>query len=152
LPFCSITLSAKKPLEKAYPTELLTIGHHLRKRRLDLGLRQRDVAYLLCVDTTTVTNWEKNRTTPTLRCTPRIIEFLGYNPRSGNDDTVGWRLLRYRKSRGTTQQELAGQIGIDPATLRKLEKGRGKQDPTVLQKINAFLDSVAATTAPRDPL
>jgi DNA-binding XRE family transcriptional regulator len=36
----------------------------LQKRRLDLGLRQRDVADLLGVHETTVYNWERNRTVP----------------------------------------------------------------------------------------
>ena len=65
MPFCQTTLKAKRPRIRAYPEELKTIGDHIRKRRLDLGLLQKDVGRLVGVDTTTVTNWEKGRTGPT---------------------------------------------------------------------------------------
>lgn len=74
-------LSVAKPKVSAYPTELKTIGDHVRARRLDLGLYQQDVAKRIGVSTDTVTNWEKNRATPTPRTWPDIIEFLGYDPR-----------------------------------------------------------------------
>jgi len=44
LPFCRMRLRAEKPKSTAYPRELNTLGNHLRKRRPDLGLLQRDVA------------------------------------------------------------------------------------------------------------
>ena len=56
------------------------MGDHLRKKRLDLGLLQRDVARRLGVDTASVTNWEKNHNVPMPQLIPRIIEFLGYVP------------------------------------------------------------------------
>jgi len=59
LPF---TLTAQKPLERAYPKELVTLGDHIKKRRLDLGLFQKDVAVAIGVGTCTITNWEKDRT------------------------------------------------------------------------------------------
>jgi len=80
LPFCHIQLTARKPLPPAYPRELRTLGDHLRKRRLDLGLLQRDVAEQLHVHQMTITNWETGRTSPQLRFVPRILSFLGYNP------------------------------------------------------------------------
>jgi transcriptional regulator with XRE-family HTH domain len=53
----------------------------LRKRRLDLGLLQREVAARLGVTESTVTNWELNRTSPKIRFLPGIIALLGYDPR-----------------------------------------------------------------------
>ena len=50
------------------------------RNRLDLSLRQKDVAQRLGVDSASVTNWEKGHTSPTLHLIPRIIEFLGYVP------------------------------------------------------------------------
>ena len=35
LPFCHVRLSGPKPLPKAYPKHLKTLGDHIRKRRLD---------------------------------------------------------------------------------------------------------------------
>jgi hypothetical protein len=53
LPFCYKTLTTKRPSEKPYSKELKTIGEHLRKRRLDLNLFQKDVAAILGADTMT---------------------------------------------------------------------------------------------------
>jgi hypothetical protein len=44
LPFCHVGLSAKKPKSEAYPTALRTYGDHLRAKRLDLGLLQKQAA------------------------------------------------------------------------------------------------------------
>lgn len=41
-----------------YPQELLTIGDHIRKKRMDLGLLQREVAAKIGVAESTVWNWE----------------------------------------------------------------------------------------------
>ncbi len=48
LPFCSIHLTARKPRKPL--TVLNTLGDHIKKRRLELGLLQRQVAGLLGVD------------------------------------------------------------------------------------------------------
>jgi hypothetical protein len=64
LPFSHLAFSARKPLPAAYPRGLSTLGDHLRKRRLDLGLLQREVADKLGVDEMTTCNWEINRTSP----------------------------------------------------------------------------------------
>jgi len=77
LPF---TLTAQKPSEKVYPRDPVTLGDHLKKRSLDLGLFQKDVATTIGVDTATITNWEKGRSQPEIRFTPRVVEFLGYEP------------------------------------------------------------------------
>src|SRR6266511_2668936 len=62
LPFCHVTLRGRKPLPRAYPGSVRTLGDHLCRRRLDLGLLQREVAERLGADECTVTNWELNRT------------------------------------------------------------------------------------------
>ncbi len=80
LPFCQITLNAQKPLPSAYPQTLKTLGDHLRKRRLDLKLLQREVAQKLGVGESSIYNWENNLTKPALRYIPKIVKFLGYAP------------------------------------------------------------------------
>ncbi len=70
LPFCHATLKSKKPNDSAYPVALKTIGDHVRARRLDLGLYQKDLARRLGVTTNTITNWEKNHFNPDLRTWP----------------------------------------------------------------------------------
>ncbi len=56
------------------------MGGHIRKRRLDLGLLQREVAQQLGVDKSTILNWERGHTSPALRLLPRIIGLLSYSP------------------------------------------------------------------------
>ena len=137
LPFCSLTLIGKKP--SRIPQNPKTIGDHIKKRRLELGLYQRQVAEVIGIDESTITNWEKNRTIPTLRCIPKIVEFLGYDPSPNDSNRLGGKLLRYRKSRGISQREFARQIGIDPTTLKRMESRDGHENRSVLKKVEAFL-------------
>jgi DNA-binding XRE family transcriptional regulator len=81
LTFCQVTISASKPKEN-YPRSLQTLGDHLKKRRLDLGLLKREVAAVLGVCPETITLWEENQTTIEVRYIPRIMDFLGYCPRA----------------------------------------------------------------------
>ncbi|MBL8241408.1 MAG: helix-turn-helix domain-containing protein [Bryobacterales bacterium] len=62
------------------PAEPKTIGDHIRKHRLALKLRPKDVTAQLGVTASTVFNWESNTTTPKGRVMPAIVEFLGYSP------------------------------------------------------------------------
>jgi len=140
LPFCYFSLSAKKPVNSAYPKKLVTLGDHLRKRRLDLGLFQREVGVAIGVDSCTITNWEKGHSEPEFRFIPRIKEFLRYEPPLHQPNTLGERIKQYRILNGISQKELAGQIGIDPTTLSRLERNR-KCLAWVLRKVLSIMGS-----------
>ena len=124
--FYDVTLTSKKPISEAYPKTLETIGDHLRKKRLDLKLFQKDVAKHLGVTTDTITNWEKNRVGPTLRFIPKIIGFLGYDPLRDSTPTVGQQIKQYRRSHGLSIKKLAQKLDIDPSTLMRWESGKNK--------------------------
>jgi len=119
LPFCHIQLTGRKPLPSAYPRHLKTLGNHLRKRRLDLGLLQREMTDKLAVDAMTICNWETNRTSPKLSLIPRIIAFLGYIPYDTPSGTLGNRIVACRCAMDLSQKELARRLGVDPGTLRR---------------------------------
>lgn len=55
-----------------------TIGDHIRNRRLELKLLQKEVASKLGVSEATIWNWENNRTKPANRLKSKIETFLGY--------------------------------------------------------------------------
>jgi len=139
LPFCYLTLLAKRPLEKAYPKTLKTIGDYLRKRRLDLGLYQKEVAVTIGVDTTTVYNWENNRTAPPLRFSPRIARFLHHELPTPKPTTLGETIKRYRYLRGISQKGLASQLGVDPTTLARWEKDEGNASGSLRERLSQFL-------------
>jgi DNA-binding XRE family transcriptional regulator len=63
-----------------YPTVLRGVGDHLQKRRLDLGLKQEEVASLLGVNASTYRVREILRSRPAPKCRLKVIEFLGYDP------------------------------------------------------------------------
>jgi transcriptional regulator with XRE-family HTH domain len=136
LSFCRVSLKAARPSKI-----LQTWDDHIKKRRLELRLYQAQVAEMIGVDECTVTNWEKNRTTPMLWTLPNVIEFLGYDPSVGEPTSPGGKLLQFRKYRGMTQKELAKQKGTDQSTLGGLERKRGKQNTSTLQKVVGFLEA-----------
>lgn len=72
-------MRGRKP-RPGYPEEPKTIGEHLKRRRLDRGLRQKDVARELGVDFKIYENWEQEKYEPEDRFFPAIIRFLGYDP------------------------------------------------------------------------
>jgi DNA-binding transcriptional regulator YiaG len=121
LPFCHVRLSGPKPQSKAYPKHLKTLGDHIRKRRLDLGLLQKDVAEQLRVETASICNWESNETQPMVHCLPGIIAFLGHNPLPEADDLIG-KFKRLRNTLGLTQEQLAQKLRIDESTIAAWER------------------------------
>ena len=126
LPFCHLAFSARKPPPDGYPKKPETLGDHLRKKRLDLGLLQKEVAERIGVHKATIYNWETNRKSPQLRFVPRIIEFLGYVPYDTQSEALGKRIVVRRRRLGLTQKELARRLGVDPSTLGRWERGKGK--------------------------
>lgn len=71
-------LVAKRPPPSDYPKEPKVLGHHLLKRRFDLGLPQERAASVLGVAVNTLHNWEHSYTSPQPRFITRIHDFLGY--------------------------------------------------------------------------
>jgi len=139
LPFCKVTLKAQKPAPDAYPKKLKTLGDHLRKKRLDLKLLQKEVAQKLGVDEATICNWENNRSSSSLCYIPKIVEFLGYVPDCIKANTLGKRITTLRKLLGITQKELAHRLGVDPGTLACWERDKSNPHKRLLTKLNVLL-------------
>ena len=118
----------------------MTIGDHLRKKRLDLGLLQREVALLLRSTECSVYLWETNRTSPTLPFLPKIVEFLGYFPFDPGW-TPGERLIWIRRYLGLSQEAMARRLGVDPGTLGRWESGVREPKGRFLTRLVRFLGS-----------
>jgi transcriptional regulator with XRE-family HTH domain len=97
------------------------LGEEIRKRRLDLNLRQIDVAKIIGCDEMTVVNWEKGYASPRIHHMPRVVEFLGFNPLQ-RCDTLAHKIAGHRKSLGLTQKEFAWHLEVDPSTLARWER------------------------------
>jgi transcriptional regulator with XRE-family HTH domain len=138
LPFCNTVQKAKRYI-KGYPREPKTLGERIRKRRMDLGLKQKELAQELQVDEMSIVNWEKNRTTPATCFIPRIIQFLGYSPFSAAS-SLHQKLRVARVERGLSQKQLAELLGVDSTSIRDWESGVVKPFRRSLQKIQLFLD------------
>jgi len=91
----------------------------------------------------TVTNWEKHRTSPRLYLVPKIIEFLGYDPLQSNATTLGEKIKQYRIQRGLSLRKLAKELGVDPGTLARREVGESELCGKLKKRINSFLNILA---------
>lgn len=103
-----------------------TVGDHIRKRRLGLKLLQRDVAGQLCVDKTSVFNWEANTSKPETRYMPAIIRFVGYNtlPMANN---LAEQLVRQRISLGFRRRSRPSGLAVTPARWRSGSGAKGNR-------------------------
>jgi len=123
LPFLPLVrFRLKCPRPKAYSENPQTLGEHLRKRRLELGLTQKQAAKVLGVNPLTVLNWEGSRFDPPIRWLPAILRFLGCDP-FPMPTTLGARLLQARRKHGWSTSEAARQFGVDPSTWHNWEAG-----------------------------
>jgi transcriptional regulator with XRE-family HTH domain len=120
LQFAPITLKALKPKETDFEPQ--TLGEHVRKRRLELRLTQKQAAQRIGVNPWTVLNWEKDHTEPPIESIPVIIRFLGYDP-FPKPTTIPERLLAKRRTMGWSIKEAAMQLGVDHGTWGDWEEG-----------------------------
>ncbi|MBI3365958.1 MAG: helix-turn-helix transcriptional regulator [Ignavibacteriae bacterium] len=118
------------------------MGDRLRKKRLDLNLFQKDVAKLMGVTTSSVTNWEKNRVGPTLQMIPKIIQFLGYDPLPVGI-TFGEQIKQYRRKQGLSIKKLAKLLAIDPTTLARWERKQSEPLGKLKEQLRWFLDQIS---------
>ena len=76
LPFCQRPISTRKPKDSKCPVAMKTVGDRIRKKRLDCGLTQKQLARMLRVNEMTIANWELNHTSPLSRLIAKINRFL----------------------------------------------------------------------------
>lgn len=113
LPSYPVTLWVEKqPIPSPYPASLETWGDHIRKKRLDLGLKQKDFAKLMGVNKKTVDGRELRGATPQADKMKRIIDFLGYVPYDPKQP-LSKRITTWRLSNGLTQAMFARLVALN---------------------------------------
>lgn len=145
-PFTNVRLCEEKPRNPAYPEHLRTIGDHIRKRRLDLGLSQPAVAKHLKVGRCSLAEWELGVHEPRFRYGPAIYAFLGYVP-FPIGDTLSEQLKAYRWLQGLTIKQAARVLGINTATWLRWESSGFYPTRRALKKRVAQLLETLLVTA-----
>jgi transcriptional regulator with XRE-family HTH domain len=106
---------------------------------MDRGLWQEHVAEALGVSVSTVCNWEGNHTSVATRFLPKVVAFLGYDPRQETGQ-LGDRIRMQRERQGLSQAALAEKLGLNVSTVVAWERDRvRKLFPKVRRRFEAFL-------------
>ena len=116
-----LRLKGTRPREDDFEPQ--TLGDHIRKRRLVLGLDQKQAAAGLGVTIATVSNWEGGWAYAAIEHIPAVLEFLGYDP-FPEPSTVPERLLAKRRARGWSIRQAARHLAVDPSTWGDWERGK----------------------------
>jgi len=141
-----VHLRAKIP-DHRYPKELETIGDHLRKRRLDLRLRQKDLGALVGVAKPTVDAWENRCTRPEGPVLRKLVEFLGYEPDEAvSPTTLVRQLTELRRELRLARSEIAEMLGMSYEALWAWETGRRRPRGRSISILRDFLKAQCQTT------
>ncbi|MFF5383388.1 helix-turn-helix domain-containing protein [Pedobacter suwonensis] len=122
-----------------YPNEPLTIGDHIRKKRMDMKLLQKDVARIINVTEDCITLWEKNHSAPQISYFPQIIKFLGYSPIEFDETTLGGQLKAYRWRNGFSNKKLGKLLNVDGSTILAWENETSIPNQEHLLKLEVLL-------------
>lgn len=112
--------TVKKPPVSGFPWNPKTLGQHIFKKRIELGLTQFQVARQLGLGLQTISHWELEDNVPNISKYPAIINFLGYYPFT-TDETEGGKIVRYRYENGISQKRFARMMKTSVAVVKMLE-------------------------------
>jgi transcriptional regulator with XRE-family HTH domain len=100
---------------------------------------QTEVAEVIGVDYQTILNWEMNHTRVSTRFLPKVVAFLGYDPRE-EPGPLGLRIRALRERQGLSQEALAAKLGVNASTVVAWERSRVKKlFPAVRRRFEEFL-------------
>ncbi|WP_407919120.1 helix-turn-helix domain-containing protein [Desulforhopalus singaporensis] len=133
----SITKISQLPKNTKYPQNINSLGDHIRKRRLDLELEQKEVAKIIDVTESCIWNWENNRYEPRISHYPAIMNFLGYCPYV-RVRTWGDRIRLHRTHMGISCKKFAKIISVDSASILRWENRANKPWKKLVEKVEAY--------------
>jgi magnesium chelatase family protein len=119
IPGIRMTVSTPKPEVAALNAG--TLGAKLKRRRLELGLRQIEAAERMGISEHTIVHWERGTTKPEITRYPAIISFLGHEPWP-EPTSYAAKLTAARRRRGWSMKRAAHTIGVDEGTLLRWER------------------------------
>lgn len=139
MPFCQdvpLTVKAQKP--KDYSEKPQSLGEHIKKRRRELGLLQREAGVRMGVSAETVANWEKGKTKPLSTQFKPVVAFLGYDPAPA-PASLTERFEAKRRSLGASLDQVAQHLGWDEGSLRRYLRGEWQLSPERADALERFL-------------
>ncbi|WP_344851404.1 helix-turn-helix domain-containing protein [Pedobacter jeongneungensis] len=113
----------------------MSIGEHLRKKRMELRLLQRDLADILGVFEGCITYWETNRSEPQINYFPAIHLFLGYTHLKFDESTFRGQLEAYRWKNGLSHKRLGKVLGVHGSTIGSWENGDSRPNKENLEQL-----------------
>lgn len=129
----------KKPGSSIEIDENSHIGRHLLKKRLELGMWQKDVAKLLGVTAESIGNWENGFSEPQIQFNPAIIAFLGYVPFPVSKESSAQKIKSYRLLNGLSHKQLGKLLGVDAASISCWENNKNMPRKHSLKRLNKLL-------------
>lgn len=99
-----------------------SIGEHIKKRRMDLKLLQREAADRMGISPTTLCYWESSGRRPEAHHLRAVHAFLGLDPYPAPDSMMT-RLAAFRNRNAMSAEDLARILGIKSTTLARWERG-----------------------------
>jgi DNA-binding XRE family transcriptional regulator len=120
--------------------ENTSIGLHLKKRRLELNLFQKDVAKRIGVTEESVMYWETGFALPQIQYAPKIIEFLGHNPYPYETETFGGRIKLYRLLNGLSHKKMGELVGVNASTISCWENDRFPPDRPNKRRLDVLIN------------
>jgi len=139
LPFSRLTTNVAKPLEIQHVDNPQTLGQHIRKKRAQLRIMQKEVALRIDVSEDCITNWENERSIPQIQFYPRIVQFLGYNPFEYGSETLGQKIKTYRNLNGLSHKQMGKLLSVNASTIGAWESGKSKPKNAAHKKLKALL-------------
>jgi DNA-binding XRE family transcriptional regulator len=126
----------------SYPENPVSIGDHIRKKRMELKLLQKDVAKICGVTVDCITNWEKNRSLPQIQFYPSIIKFLGYFPFTVDTSTLVGKLKAYRYLNGLSHNRMGRLMEVDGSTICSWENEENNPPQKKVMKLDLLLEKI----------
>ncbi len=115
-----------------------TLAEHLKKRRLELHILQKDLANQFGVHEQSIGLWERGVGVPMIRHFLQIIAFLGYDPEP-EPESLPKRIAYARRRLGFTQDDLAEALEVDTVSIWRWDSGQVEPPAARLGRLNELL-------------
>jgi DNA-binding transcriptional regulator YiaG len=139
VPFSELDVSVPLPDKRTFPSQLQSVGDHLRQARLVRNIQIKDVITTLGISRETLRGWEGNQFEPHVSHYPAIVQFLGYNPFLFDTSTLSGKIKTYRYTYGLTQAQFGALLGTNSSVVWQWETALRPPIQKTVQRIMAVI-------------